>query len=363
VTAARRRALAAAGLCLALAGVVAACGKKAPPVAPERRLPLPPSDLKASVEERTVTVSWQNPRARVDNTRMRDLAVVHLWRREEAPGAPPKPAMLSGDRVVGYDEVARIPLDQPPPGVQVQGGTMSVPDAKGLAFGKRYIYVATAEDSTQRSSAPSQRLEVAFLAAPEAPQGLRAEPGDREVSLRWQPPAAFLDGAPASGEIRYTILRGGEDGPLTAVTTAPVAGTTYTATGLANDTAYRFAVQAVRVEGASAAKGPVSAAVAATPLNTRPPQPPGNLVAIPAGTSVRLGWNPSPAEDLAEYAIYRAAGEGEFARIGTTPPITTLYTDRDVQAGTRYRYAVTAINRARTANESERSNVVTVTAE
>jgi hypothetical protein len=34
-----------------------------------------------------------------------------------------------------------------------------------------------------------------------------------------------------------------------------------------------------------------------------------------------------------------------------------------VSAGTRYRYAVTAIDRARNANESPRSNVVTVTAE
>jgi len=47
-------------------------------------------------------------------------------------------------------------------------------------------------------------------------------------------------------------------------------------------------------------------------------------------------------------------------RIGTTAAVTTVFTDRDVTQGTRYRYAVTALDRARTPNESARSNEVTV---
>jgi fibronectin type 3 domain-containing protein len=78
---------------------------------------------------------------------------------------------------------------------------------------------------------------------------------------------------------------------------------------------------------------------------------------------MRLAWNPSPEDDVALYAIYRAVGDGELIRIGTTQTPTTVFVDRDVSAGTRYRYAVTAIDRARNANESPRSNVVTVTAE
>ena len=40
-----------------------------------------------------------------------------------------------------------------------------------------------------------------------------------------------------------------------------------------------------------------------------------------------------------------------------------IYTDRDVKAGTTYRYAVTALDRARRPNESPRSNVVSVRVE
>jgi fibronectin type 3 domain-containing protein len=64
---------------------------------------------------------------------------------------------------------------------------------------------------------------------------------------------------------------------------------------------------------------------------------------------------------VASYAVYRATGEGAFVRIGTTPAINTVFTDREVTAGARYRYAVTALDAARTPNESARSNVVAVT--
>lgn len=358
-----RPALLAAAVLAMLGATLGGCGKKGAIVAPERRLPSPPTDVRASVEERAIVVSWSNPRTRADNSRLRDLALVRLFRREEAPGAEPKPAMLSGDRVVGYDEIARVVLDggQPPAGVKVQGGTVSVTDEKGLGFGHRYIYVVTAEDTIGRSSPPSQRLVVDLLAGPVAPAGLSAEAGDKEVRLKWDAPGSFLDGSPATGELRYLVLRAAGDGALAPVTPAPIAATTYTDTGLGNETAYHYAVQAVRVDAAGSARGPASAAVAATPLDTTPPSAPTGLVAIPVSGSVRLAWTASPEEDVALYAVYRAEGTGAFIRVGTTQAITTVYTDRDVQSGGTYRYAVTALDRARKANESPRSTEVSVT--
>jgi len=343
---------------LALVG----CGKKGNIVAPERRLPLPPGEMRASVEDRTIVVRWVNPRNRADNSRLRDLALMRLFRREEAPGAPPKPAMLSGDRVVGYEEIARIALDAtPPPGVQMAGGTVTVTDAKGLTLGRRYVYVATAEDATERSSMPSQPLGITFIAAPAAPPGLSAQAGDKQVRLRWEAPGTLIDGSPAPGELRYVVLRGAGDGALAPLTPAPITAATYTDTGLENEAAYRYAVQAVRVDPAGNATGPASAAVSATPVDTTPPSAPTRLVAIPATGGVRLAWNPSPEDDVAQYAVYRAEGSGPFTQLATTQPITTIYTDRDVQSGRSYRYAVTALDRARKPNESPRSNEASVT--
>jgi fibronectin type 3 domain-containing protein len=61
--------------------------------------------------------------------------------------------------------------------------------------------------------------------------------------------------------------------------------------------------------------------------------------------------------------VYRAVESGEFMRIATAVPPGTLYIDREVRAGSTYRYAVTAIDRARKPNESARSNVVSVRVE
>ncbi len=356
-----RRGVVAVGLALA-ALVLGGCGKKGPVVPPEYRVPAAPSELRASVEERAIVVSWTNPRTRADGSRLRDLALVRLFRRDEVPDAPPKPAMLSGDRVVGFQEIVRLALDgAPPAGVQVQGGTVSVTDGAGLTFGRRYVYVVSAQDALGRSSPPSQRLVVTFLAGPAAPSGLAARPGDKELRLTWGAPGSFIDGTPATGELRYVVLRAAGDGALARVTPAPIAATTFTDTGLENDTTYRYAVQAVRVDPAGMALGPASAPVAVTPVDTTPPSPPTRLIAIPAAESVRLAWNASPEDDVALYAVYRAEGTGAFIRIATILPATTLYTDRDVQSGRTYRYAVTALDRARKANESPRSNDVSVT--
>ena len=349
------------GLVLAVA-TSTGCGKKGPVVAPERRLPSPPMDMRASVEERSIVVRWVVPRNRVDGTRLRDVAVMRLFRRDETPDGPPKTAMLSGGKVVGYQEIARIVAGRTSsPGAQLEGGTATFTDDKGLAFGQRYAYVATAEDSDERSSAPSPPLAVLFLAAPSAPGGLAAQAGSKEATLTWDAPPTLIDGSPSAGEVRYIVLRAVGDGALAAVTAAPITATTFTDRGLVNETTYRYAVRGVRVDPAGTATGPASASVTVTPEDTTPPSAPTRLIAIPGPGNVRLAWNASPEEDVARYVIYRAEGSGPFIPIATTPAITTLYTDRDVQSGRSYRYVVTAQDRARRPNESPRSNEAVVT--
>lgn len=341
---------------------VLGCGKQGPPVAPERRLPAAAAGLQASIEGPAIVVTWANPRQRLDNTPLRDLVAVKLHRREEADAGEPKPAMLSGGQVVGYEEIAAIRLDAPAP-AEVQGGALRWVDRRGLTFGRRYVYVVTALDSIGRSSPPSERLAVPFLAAPGPPRNLAAGPGDGQVRLRWEAPAGFVDGTPLGEGTRYVVLRGGEaEGTLTPITPEPIAATSYTDTGLENDTTYRYAVRAVRAVAAGiAAAGEASPPISATPVDTTPPGPPTGLVAIPSASAVRLAWNPSPDADVAVYAVHRAAARGDFVRIGTTPALNTVFTDRQVAPGETYRYVVTALDRARRPNESAPSNEVGVT--
>jgi hypothetical protein len=343
-----------------VAFLAGACGKKGPPVAPERRLPAAPAALRGVVDQDSIVLAWTTPRARADGSPLRDLTTLMLHRREEETGAPLKPAILSWGRVVGYEEIASIRLGAPAPAT-VQGDTVQWVDRRGLQWGRRYVYVVTALDSQGRSSPPSERLPITFLAPPLAPRNLEAAPGDREVTIRWQPPAEFMDGSPVTGEIRYLLLRGvGSEGALSVVTAQPIAATSYRDAGLENDTEYRYAVRSVRLDPQAAATGPASPALTVSPVDVTPPGPPRDLVAIPSAGSVRLAWNPSPDPDVALYAVYRATGTGSLLRVGTTPGVTTVFVDRDVRPGATYRYAVTALDRARKPNESGRSAEVTV---
>jgi predicted small lipoprotein YifL len=350
---------------LLAAGALVACGKKGPPLAPELRIPAAPADLHGAVDQQTIVVSWTATTRRMDNSRLRTVELYKLYRREEAPDAgPPKAAMLSSGRVVGYDEIATIQTDSPAP-AQIQGSTITWVDRQRLSVGRRYVYVVTTEDNLGRSSSPSARLVVPLLPAPRPPGALRATPGNRQVSLTWEAPTELSDRSPVDGEVRYVVLRAsGEGGSLAAITPQPIKETSFTDSGLENDHDYRYAVRSVRVDAAVNTTGEASAAVTVAPVNVTPPSAPTGLVAIPTGGAVRLAWNPSPEPDVALYAVYRASEEGgEFMRIATTPAITTVYADRDARAGASYRYAVTAIDSARRPNESARSNVVSVRAE
>ena len=217
------------------------------------------------------------------------------------------------------------------------------------------------EDQQGRVSPPSSRVSVTFIAAPEPPENLTAVAGEGQVRLAWSPPTRLVDGRPATGEIRYEVLRApAPDAPAQLITPAPIAETELTDRGLENDRTYYYAVRAVRQEAGTTARGRPGERTAATPVDTTPPAPPQELVAIPAPRTVRLAWRPSPDPDVAAYVIYRARPGRDFERVGSTQPPATVFTDRDVPSGT-WRYTVTALDSALRPNESARSNVVTVT--
>ncbi|MBI4610989.1 MAG: fibronectin type III domain-containing protein [Candidatus Rokubacteria bacterium] len=350
-------------LVVALIGVAAAgCGRKGPPVAPERRVPAVVSGLTATVEGNAIVLSWMNPTTRADGTRMKDLTRLRVHRRAEAPQAEPKPAVLARGAVVGYDEIASIRLAAPAP-AKVEGHRITWIDRTGLAVGRRYAYAVTAVDGIGRSSPPSARLAVTFLAAPRRPERLTASAGEGEVSLSWAPPAALVDGSPLSGALAYEVLRAASpEALLTPVTPAPITATGFTDTGLQNDLTYYYAVRAVRREAEGVAQSEPSAPVAATPADLTPPSAPANLVAVPSEGAIRLAWSPSPEPDVAGYIVYRASPPGEpYVRVTPGLVQSTVFTDRTVEGGRTYAYVVTAVDRARRANESARSDAVTAT--
>jgi fibronectin type 3 domain-containing protein len=92
-----------------------------------------------------------------------------------------------------------------------------------------------------------------------------------------------------------------------------------------------------------------------------PPDAPTGLIAIPTQREIMLKWNENKESDLKGYILYRkSAGEADFKRLLTTLLTRASYLDRSVTRGEPYTYAVTAIDDASKANESEFSEEVTL---
>ena len=355
----RRRAL---GPCLGLVLLaLAACGRKGPPVAPELRAPRAIVDLAGAVHASAIEISWTQPDHRVDNTRLRDPGLTtRIFRADDDGSGDPKAAMLVGDRIAGYAQIASLRGDQPSPAV-ARGRQLVFTDRQGLAHGRRYTYVVLVGDSQGRVAPPSTRVSVTHVPAAEPPADLVAVAGERQAQLTWQPPARLIDGSAPTAPFAYEVLRApSADAELALVTRAPLAETAFTDRDLDNERAYSYAVRAVQTVSGTTAYSAPSARVAVTPRDMTPPTAPTDLVAIPSAGTVRLTWRASPESDVAAYIVYRVAGRGAFERVGSTRPPIATFVDRDLAPGT-YRYVVTAQDSASRPNESGRSNEVTVT--
>jgi hypothetical protein len=90
-----------------------------------------------------------------------------------------------------------------------------------------------------------------------------------------------------------------------------------------------------------------------TPIDIFPPAVPAGLTAILGTKSIELNWTRDTEPDLAGYRVYR-----DGALIAGAV-LSTSYSDRTVQPGVRYHYAVSAYDQ--TGNESERSAPIEAT--
>ena len=356
-------------LVLLLPLALAACGKRGPPVAPEQRLPAAVQDLSAVLSGDGVRLQWTLPKIRVDRSPLKDLRRVEVYRRldDDGPATAPRPAVLTfrglfggPSEVVGFDRIADIALEKPAP-ADVRGGQVVYTDAQGLARGRRYTYVVVAIDDQGRPSPPSNRVAVASVAAPAPPIGLTAQPGDGQVRLSWTAPATLDDGSAAPGSLLYNVFRTSAAGAPAGrpLNPEPITDPQFVDLTAQNDTTYYYAVRALAGPGQPASRP--SEVAAATPEDTTPPAPPRGLVAVVAGTTVRLAWEAVSDPDLAGYLVYRSLTPGRgYEKLTPAPQPATTYLDTGARPGQSYSYVVTAVDRARRANESVPSAEATI---
>ncbi|MGB7721351.1 MAG: hypothetical protein WBL65_15705 [Bryobacteraceae bacterium] len=192
----------------------------------------------------------------------------------------------------------------------------------------------------------SNFVNLPVVAPPERPAEVRAEATADGVRLTWR----------ARGDSFRIYRRSGSEG------FAPVANVpqpTWTDSGAEFGKHYVYQVQTmVKLPNNTEAESDVSEEAGITPEDRFPPAVPAGLNAATAPNSIELSWDGDTEPDLAGYRVYRSTGAGPFEKIGEMVTIPS-YSDRAVEHGKTYRYAVSAIDK--TGNESARSVPVEAT--
>jgi fibronectin type 3 domain-containing protein len=88
----------------------------------------------------------------------------------------------------------------------------------------------------------------------------------------------------------------------------------------------------------------------------RPPASPSGVALLPQSGGLEVSWSPSPEPDVLTYRVYRAAAGGELKKLVERTASERAYLDTTTVRGTKYRYVVTAVDRA--GNESAQSTPV-----
>jgi predicted small lipoprotein YifL len=137
----------------------------------------------------------------------------------------------------------------------------------------------------------------------------------------------------------------------------PVADAEFVITTVAFDVERCFQVRPVDQVFGTAVIGPASPTTCITPKDTFPPAAPRSLAAIAGSGVINLIWDPNTESDLAGYIVLRGEAPGDTLQPITPEPVAaTTYRDETVRPGTRYFYAVVAVDRAVPPNVSPQSN-------
>ncbi|GAA4256769.1 hypothetical protein GCM10022255_070920 [Dactylosporangium darangshiense] len=214
----------------------------------------------------------------------------------------------------------------------------------GLTAGTVYRFRVRAADAAGNVSAYSNIATATTTAsdttAPSAPAGLTATAASpTQVDLAW---TASTDNVGVAG---YRVERCTGAGCTTYAEVAQPAGTTWSDTGRAPATTYRYRVRATDAAGNLGAYSSVVAATTPALPDSTPPSTPASLTATPNGTQVALSWPASTDNvSVAGYRVERCAGAGctDFAQVAT--PATTSYTDSGLAPNATYLYRVAAVD-------------------
>jgi hypothetical protein len=331
------------GLLAVLAVLALACGKKAAPLPPGIKAPPPVEGFRATVRGYEVRLSWMAPPLRRGEERPTDVIRYLLYRENVLE----REAADCNCRQ--WEPLDTVDLEYPSNAFVEDGRVEYILPLAGYERSRIYAFTVAAQNRYGVVS-PLAPDRVLNLGPPPPPvTGIEARVGETWVDLTWPPVAK-------AASYRLYRFAPGEAQPDT-----PYASTDepqFIDRQVVLGQPYAYVVTAVG-EGRYPAESRPSATVTATPRDLTPPAAPVGLIAVAAGTEVRLSWEPSGEVDLASYRVWRSASSATPKAVARVKAERTNYSDIPPTPGT-YRYHLTAVDRS--GNESSPSAEVEVVA-
>jgi hypothetical protein len=179
------------------------------------------------------------------------------------------------------------------------------------------------------------------------PADFHAQADPKGVRLTWT-------GEPGRSGVTYQILRRTPDQPA-AVELAKSDSPEYIDTTAVYGRDYEYSVRSAFEAAISETAGPVGI----KPLDTFPPAIPTALSANAGVGRIGLTWERATEPDLRGYRVYRGL-KGQDLTVLADLVETPAYSDRQIESGKVYVYAVSSVDQA--GNESARSQPVEITA-
>jgi hypothetical protein len=200
--------------------------------------------------------------------------------------------------------------------------------------GREAIVAVRVAGSNGKLSGWSNFAIVPVVPEPERPRNLSAVASARGVSLAWS----------ARGEHFRVYRRGPGEPGFTAQ--AAVDEPAWTDANADFGKRYTYMVQTlVKLANGNEALSDPSEEKDITPEEAFPPAVPSSLQAEAAPSSIELAWDANTEPFLGGYRVYRSTAGGPFEKLAEVGMVPS-YSDRKVEPGRSYRYAVTAVSKA-----------------
>ena len=223
---------------LALASLLAGCGKKGPLLYPDLLVPAPVSALAAVQSGASIRITFQLPDKDLAGRTLRDLAGVRVY-RHVIPSA--SSAIQACGACREEFQLVRTVYLASGNDAQLVGRTLVLLEPEVLA-GSHYRYYVTPFTGDGSAGALSDVAGVQ-LSDPLPAPGLGGAADPSEVVLIFSPPPAAAGGTMAG----YNLYRAprGADLPHLPLNRQPLQGTVYRDNTLERDTDYRYVLRSV----------------------------------------------------------------------------------------------------------------------